>query len=69
MIQPTNPFEALIFDLDGTLVPTMQGFAKIAADVIHEHFQWDRSRAHEAYLQTSGIPFFQQLECLFHRNR
>jgi phosphoglycolate phosphatase-like HAD superfamily hydrolase len=55
----------IIFDLDGTLVPTMQGFADIAAQVISDRYSWDRAVARQAYLDTSGIPFHKQLEVLF----
>jgi phosphoglycolate phosphatase-like HAD superfamily hydrolase len=55
---------AVLFDLDGTLVDTMQTFADVAADVIAKHHGLDRGAARAAYLQTSGIPFFQQLELI-----
>jgi phosphoglycolate phosphatase len=55
----------VVFDFDGTLVDTMQSFADVAADVMatlfQVHFDWARRR----YLETSGIPFFQQLEAIF----
>lgn len=57
--------ELVIFDLDGTLVPTMHGFADIAAAVIAERWGWSTDRARRGYLATSGAPFFQQLEMLF----
>jgi phosphoglycolate phosphatase-like HAD superfamily hydrolase len=60
-----NPLRMVVFDFDGTLVDTMQSFADVAADVMatrHSvHFDWARAR----YLETSGIPFFQQLEEIF----
>ena len=56
---------AIVFDFDGTLVDTMQSFADTAASVMADrysvHFQWARRR----YLETSGIPFVQQLEVIF----
>ncbi len=55
----------IIFDLDGTLVPTMHGFANIAGEVIAKHFGWSQQAARSAYLETSGAPFFHQLEILF----
>jgi len=58
----------VVFDFDGTLVDTMQSFADVAADVMASrysvHFEWARRR----YLETSGIPFFQQLEEIFPNN-
>lgn len=55
---------AVLFDLDGTLIDTMQVFADVAADVMVRHHGSDRARARAAYLTTSGIPFFQQLELI-----
>jgi phosphoglycolate phosphatase-like HAD superfamily hydrolase len=56
---------AYLFDFDGTLVDTMQGFADIAADVIsthHPEISFDEAR--RKYLETSGNPFFKQLEMI-----
>lgn len=55
----------IVFDLDGTLVPTMRGFADIAGRVIEKTYGWTFAKAREAYLETSGIAFFKQLEVLF----
>ncbi len=57
---------AFLFDFDGTLVDTMDGFADIAGRVIHEfHPEMSFEEARMNYLKTSGAPFFQQLEILF----
>jgi len=62
----TNPNPSLfVFDLDGTLVDTMHGFADIAAAVISERHGWAKEKARSGYMETCGIPFFQQLEVLF----
>lgn len=55
---------AVLFDLDGTLIDTMQVFADVAADVMVRHHGIDRVAARHAYLATSGIPFFKQLEVI-----
>jgi phosphoglycolate phosphatase-like HAD superfamily hydrolase len=55
----------IMFDLDGTLVDTMHGFADIASLLIHERFGVELRRARELYFQTSGVPFRQQLEEVF----
>jgi phosphoglycolate phosphatase-like HAD superfamily hydrolase len=66
ILRTKPPTKVVVFDLDGTLIPTMQGFADIAASVICEvHSEWDFARARQAYLDTSGIPFFQQLKVIF----
>ncbi|MCP4134081.1 MAG: HAD hydrolase-like protein [bacterium] len=57
--------KAYLFDFDGTLVDTMGGFADIAARVINEyHPNISFHEARAKYLETSGAPFFQQLEII-----
>jgi len=53
-----------VFDFDGTLVDTMGGFADIAADVLENQYGITFDQGRRQYLQTSGIPFFQQLEII-----
>lgn len=53
-----------MFDLDGTLVDTMGAFADLAADVMATRHGADRAHARRRYLETSGIPFHQQLEVI-----
>ena len=53
-----------MFDLDGTLVDTMGAFADLAAEVMATRHGYDRARARSRYLETSGIPFHQQLEVI-----
>jgi len=57
--------KAVIFDFDGTLVDTMQSFADTAADVMATRYDVQFDWARQRYLDTSGIPFFQQLEVIF----
>lgn len=54
----------VMFDLDGTLIDTMGGFADIAADVMAVRHGADRATARRRYLETSGLPFRQQLEVI-----
>jgi phosphoglycolate phosphatase len=54
-----------VFDFDGTLVDSMGAFADIAADVMETHYGMHYADARRRYLQTSGIPFFQQLDVIF----
>ncbi|MEW6526503.1 MAG: HAD hydrolase-like protein [Spirochaetota bacterium] len=57
--------KALLFDFDGTLVDTMEGFADIAGEVINRfHPEISFEEARRRYLETSGVPFFQQLEII-----
>jgi phosphoglycolate phosphatase len=55
---------AVLFDLDGTLIDTMPAFADVAAAVMHAHHGIDPVAGRAAYLETSGIPFFKQLEVI-----
>ena len=58
--------KAFLFDFDGTLVDTMEGFADIAGRIISKfHPEESFEAARERYLQTSGVPFHQQLEIIF----
>jgi phosphoglycolate phosphatase len=57
-----------IFDFDGTIVDSMEEFADIASRVMPKYFPIAAEDARRAYLETSGIPFFQQLEQLFPGN-
>jgi phosphoglycolate phosphatase-like HAD superfamily hydrolase len=52
------------FDFDGTLVDTMGEFANIAADVLEKNYAIPFAEGRRSYLETSGIPFFQQLELI-----
>jgi phosphoglycolate phosphatase-like HAD superfamily hydrolase len=56
-VRPT----AILFDLDGTLIDTMGRFAQVAADVLNEYVGLPKQTARHRYLETSGIPFHQQL--------
>lgn len=61
--------KAYLFDFDGTLVDTMEGFADIAANAIHEHHpEMDFAAARRRYIETSGVPFCQQIEIIFPGN-
>ena len=57
--------KALVFDLDGTLIDTMRYFGMVASEVINKYYGIDKEEAKKMYFETSGIPFFQQLEVLF----
>jgi phosphoglycolate phosphatase-like HAD superfamily hydrolase len=57
--------KGFLFDFDGTLVDTMEGYADLAGLLISKAYP-DISAAHgrELYVRTSGIPFIQQIELI-----
>jgi phosphoglycolate phosphatase-like HAD superfamily hydrolase len=58
-------FSLLIFDLDGTLVPTMEDYADQAARLMEQAFATPFAQARAAYFRTSGLPFEKQLRELY----
>lgn len=63
-----NKIKVIIFDFDGTLVDTMGVYADLAADLIKQHYGWNRETARREYLRTSGLPFSAQLDILIPRS-
>lgn len=65
--KPLNPsaLAAVMFDLDGTLIDTMGALADLAAEKIAQRFAMPFDEGRRRYLQTSGIPFRQQLDVIF----
>ena len=57
--------ELLVFDLDGTLVPTMEDYADQAASLMQAHLGADWQAARREYFRTSGLPFQMQLRQLY----
>jgi len=57
--------KAFLFDFDGTLVDTMHGYADIAGKLINEyHPEISFAEGRRLYIETSGIPFCQQIEII-----
>ncbi len=57
--------KAIVFDLDGTLVDSMDAFADVAERVMARFFGITPQEARRLYRQTSGLPFIQQLQAVF----
>ena len=57
-----------MFDFDGTVVDTMHDYAEIASMEMELIFGIKRKTARQLYLETSGEPFFKQLEIIFGAN-
>ncbi len=55
----------VVFDLDGTLVDSMSLYAEKAGELINKHYGLEKDKAIKLYLQTSGLPFLEQLNLLF----
>ena len=62
-------YHAIMFDFDGTLVDTMHDYASIASEEMEDIYGISRETARHLYLETSGIPFFQQLDLIFGPHR
>lgn len=62
---PPAKKKLLLLDFDGTLVDSMGSFADLAASLIQEQLGLSFAEGRAAYLKTSGLPFFRQLEVLF----
>ena len=62
---PNTYYHAVMFDFDGTLVDTMHQYAQIASEEMESIYGIERETARQLYLETSGIPFFQQLDLIF----
>lgn len=63
--KPKSYYHAIMFDFDGTIVDTMHEYADIASEEISRMYQLSVETAKQLYLETSGIPFFQQLDVIF----
>lgn len=64
-ILPLKKIKALVFDLDGTLIDSMDSFSQNAQIVLNKYFGIDAPTAAEMYRRTSGFPFQYQLKTLF----
>ena len=61
--------KVVIFDLDGTLIDTMELYSQKAAELINKYYGIAQEKAKKLYLETSGLPFKEQLELLFPKDK
>jgi len=60
----STPPGIICFDLDGTLVDTMQLYADVAAELLSARYGVARDLARQKYLETSGLPFVKQINLI-----
>jgi len=53
------------FDFDGTIVDSMPRLADIASELINRYYGLSLEISRDLYIQTSGLPFTEQLEHMF----
>lgn len=54
-----------MFDFDGTIVDSMKELTIIASGLINKYYGFSISFAERLYIETSGLPFCQQMEIMF----
>jgi phosphoglycolate phosphatase-like HAD superfamily hydrolase len=57
--------DAVILDFDGTVADTMGFLTETAASLLSVRYGMPSDRARSAYIETSGLPFVQQMEIIF----
>ncbi|MFW9992499.1 MAG: HAD family hydrolase [Candidatus Odinarchaeota archaeon] len=59
------PVKAVIFDFDGTVVDSMPFLETNAVKLMVQHYSISKHEAREKYIQTTGLPFLEQIGMLF----
>jgi phosphoglycolate phosphatase-like HAD superfamily hydrolase len=57
--------KVIILDFDGTVADTMTYLTDLAAGLLMERYNMTREEARRAYIDTTGLPFVQQMEILY----
>jgi phosphoglycolate phosphatase-like HAD superfamily hydrolase len=57
--------KAIMFDFDGTLVDSMNELAEISSNLLNRYFEIAVPIAKRLYIETSGLPFCEQVEIIF----
>ncbi len=56
--------KVVAFDFDGTIVPSMEAYGRAAARLISSAYSIPEDSAYRQYMDTSGLPFPQQLDII-----
>jgi phosphoglycolate phosphatase-like HAD superfamily hydrolase len=62
---PVKIIRVLVLDFDGTVADTMTYLTGLAAGLLVERYGMGRDDARRAYVDTTGLPFVQQMEILY----
>jgi phosphoglycolate phosphatase-like HAD superfamily hydrolase len=60
-----GPVDVVILDFDGTVADTMGFLTETAVSLLSAGYGMPPDRARKAYIETSGLPFVQQMEIIF----
>jgi phosphoglycolate phosphatase-like HAD superfamily hydrolase len=61
----SGKIDAVMFDFDGTVADTMGFLTETAAHLLTTRYGMAPAEARRAYIETSGLPFVQQMELIF----
>jgi phosphoglycolate phosphatase-like HAD superfamily hydrolase len=61
--------ETVVLDFDGTVADTMSYLTELAGRLIHQRYGMPLEKAQRAYVDTTGLPFVQQMEIIFPGDR
>ena len=61
--------KAVVFDFDGTVADTMPFLTELATELITRNYSIKAARVRSRYLETSGLPFADQLEEMFPKHK
>ncbi|MHA2369085.1 MAG: HAD family hydrolase [Candidatus Hodarchaeales archaeon] len=58
----------MVFDFDGTIADTMPVLERIAVELLQKNYGIGKEFARLGYINTTGLPFCQQVELLYPKN-
>lgn len=57
--------QLVVLDFDGTVADTMPYLVDLAAGILMDRYGMTQDEARRAYIETTGLPFVQQMEIIF----